>query len=252
MFYACIFTRKQLEKAYGLCKRCENVLEKTLQAQSLKMFGNRIRQIQREAVSLLDLSKPYKGTPKIPFFIKFIHYSIVIFAALMLVNTVVTLDYSDGHLKKLLPQFLFHTARRIKLIFNGLLKNTEDLQREINPILQTMSDHCNKFSDEVAKLSTNLWDRITEQDLVKHCLQQIAEKVPNFSIVQEKKNHLINYTFTAISGLFLQLILCFWNKNKTVTKASQVISWIVLALISSNRLHGKYELLQLFLEVCTF
>lgn len=247
-------SRKQLEKAYGLCRRCEKVLEKTLQTQSQKIFGNRVRQLHKVTASLLDLSKPYNGESKIPLFAKFIHYCVVLFAVLIFVNAVATFDYSEGHLKKLLPHFLssffFNTARGTKFICNKMLKSTEDLQMEVNPMLQTVSEYYSNVSDEIGRLSTNLWDRISELHLIKSGLLTVTEKIPNFPIIKKSQHHVINYGLTAISGLLLQLILCFWSKSKTITKASQVMSWLVLILISLNKLSGKYELLQLFLKVC--
>lgn len=245
--------RKQLEKAYGLCKRCENVLKKILQTQNTKFLGNRVRQLQKETAALLDLTKPYKGVSKLPLFVKFIHYSVVVFAVLTFINTVVTFDYSEGHLRKLLPHFLssfiINTATTTKFILNRILRSTEDTQIEMNPILQTIAEHCSKFSDEVEKLSTNYWHEITESHLMKSCLQTVTDKVSNFPMIKESQHYVINYELTTFSGFLLQLILCFWNKSKTLTKASQIMSWLVLILLSLNKLNGRYELLQLFLKV---
>lgn len=244
--------RKQLEKAYGLCKDCENLVQETLRAQSLKIFGNKFWKLQKTASSFLDLTKTKsKGGEKIPFVVKAIRYCIVLFAVVMVVNTVITFDSSDKNLKKLLPQFLFNTAIKAKLSINNMLKSTEDLQLEKNPIFETMSEHCSKFSEKVEKLSTQLWSRINEQYLIKHCLQTVNEKIAHFPVISENERYLINYGFTAISGLLLQLILWFCTNNKkTITKASQILSWLILVLISSNKLSGKHELLQLFLKVC--
>lgn len=246
-------SRKQLEKAYGLCTRCDSVLKKILQAQNTKFLGNRVRQLQKKTTALLDLTKPYKGVSKLPLFVKFIHYAVVLFAVLMFVNGVATFDYSEGHLRKLLPHFLssfiINTTTRTKFILNRILRNTEDIQIKMNPILQTISEHCSKFADEVGKLSTNYWDGITESHLIKSCLETVTEKVSNFPMIKESQHYVINYGLTAVSGFLLQLILCFWSKSKTLTKASQVMSWLVLTLISLNELSGRYELLQLFLKV---
>lgn len=243
--------RKQLEKAYGLCKRCDNVLEKLLQTQKLNIFGNRIRQLQRETASLFDLNKPYKGTKKIPIFIKFVYYFMILFAVLLLINAIATFDYSDGHLKKILPHFLFYIIRKTKLILNTLVKGTEDLQMEMYPLFQSMSEHCSNLSEEMEKITTDLWNTVSEQHVIKHCLQTAAEKINKFSLIQRNENHLINCALTATSGLLLQLILSFWSKNRGLTKVSQIMSWAVLILMSLNRLNGKYELLQLLLKVCT-
>lgn len=244
--------RKQLEKAYRLCKRCEEVLQRTLQAQNLKIISNRVRQLKKETASLLDLSKPYRGAAKKPLFIKFVQYSIILFAGLIFVNTLATFDYSDGHLKTLLPQVLFNTARKTKLICSRILKTTDHLQMEMDPILQTMSEQCSKFSEEVEKMSTNFWDTINEHHVIKRSLQLVAEKIPAFPKNVDAERDMINYTFTAIGGLLLQLILYFWNKGEFVTKASQVICWILLTALSFNASFEKYELFRLFLKVNVF
>lgn len=221
----------------------------TLQAQNLKIISNRVRQLKKETASLLDLSKPYRGTAKKPIFIKFVHYSIILFAGLIFVNTLVTFDYSDEHLRKLLPHFLLNTAKKTKLIFSRMLKTTDHLQMEMEPILQTMSEQCTKFSEEVEKMSTNFWDTINEHHIIKHSLQLVTEKIPSFPINVKIERDIINYTFTTIGGLLLQLILCFWNKGAAVTKASQIICWVLLTVIPFNE---KYELFQLFLKVNVF
>lgn len=238
-----------MEKAYRLCRRCEEVLEKTLQTQNLRIIGNRVRQLKRQAVTLLDLNKPYRGGAKKPLFIKFLHFSVFLFASFILVDAIATFDYSDGHLKTLLPHFLLNTARKLKFIFNGMLKTTEDLQIEMNPLVLTVSEQCTKFSEEIGKLSSNFWDSISEHHLIQHCLQNLAKKIPNFSKVENNEHHLINCAFTAISGLLLQMILCFWSKSAPLIKTSQILSWFLLTLLSFNVLLKKYELFQLFLKV---
>lgn len=98
-----LFFRKQLEKSYKLCNKCETVLKVTLSQQQAWLFGNRLKSFKTKALKVINSAKDLNKENKL----LFIRYSISILNMLMLcylLNVKIELP-SFSNTKQLIPSY---------------------------------------------------------------------------------------------------------------------------------------------------
>lgn len=148
-----------------------------------------------------------------------IGYSIILFASLILLNLFTTFDYSDNNLRKQLHPKLFHLFRHVKHDvahgFSTILAAQTRMFPILNEIGQYITDSSNYLSEKVTLVMQN--NKISSESI-------FLKAMPN-------SDCLINATITSIAGLLLQVIFSVFGNAKLLTKASQVISWILMVLL---------------------
>nr|CAH7721585.1 unnamed protein product [Callosobruchus chinensis] len=124
--------QKQLEKAYKLCKKCEAVLKATIDRQHSWLFGNRLKNLRKRGMSLINLTKSSQGFTKKykqSMFLRTINYILILLTLLMMCNVLkIKIEYPSD-IKVKIPQ-------KYDVIINDLYdvvnNSTAILNKEIN------------------------------------------------------------------------------------------------------------------------
>lgn len=232
---AALLYRKQLEKAYTLCAPCERVLQNTFHQQNATILGNRIRQLQKKGLSVLDLDKTVNGEHKKSLFISLMKYCVVLFACLILLEIIVTADYSDSSLRKNLPPYLFYSAKKLINTAIRVLHYVNHIAVDFpitGKIMQYLEDSgrylSQSFSNTIENITaTKLFQKFIDIIPKNHLKSHPIHFLPN---TVENGNYLIDITLTSFSGLFLQSIITVFANKKIFFEILRLISWISIVL----------------------
>nr|CAI5842962.1 unnamed protein product [Callosobruchus analis] len=124
--------QKQLEKAYKLCRKCEAVLKATIDRQHSWLFGNRLKNLRKRGMSLINLTKSSQGFTKKykqSMFLRAIRYILILLTLLVMCNVLkIKIEYPSD-IKVKIPQ-------KYNVIINDLYdvvnNSTATLNKEIN------------------------------------------------------------------------------------------------------------------------
>lgn len=99
--------RKQLENAYKLCKKCEQVLKSKIKRQHSWIFGNRLKDLRKKGYNILNQTKLPKKVFKNSIFFKYIRYILIISTIVILCNLLnIKIVYPEPNIKKHMPKVL--------------------------------------------------------------------------------------------------------------------------------------------------
>ncbi|XP_072393073.1 uncharacterized protein [Diabrotica undecimpunctata] len=123
--------RKQLEKAYKLCKKCDQTLKTTLNRKHSWLFGNRLKDLKRRGFAYLNQAKVSKQVNE-SIFLKFLRISLIISTAYIVCNILhIRIVYPQININKYLPQ-VFNPYKSIILdYYNEITNHWTALSTEI-------------------------------------------------------------------------------------------------------------------------
>ncbi|VEN42731.1 unnamed protein product [Callosobruchus maculatus] len=145
--------QKQLEKAYKLCKKCEAVLKATIDRQHSWLFGNRLKNMRKRGMSLINLTKSSQGFSKKykqSMFLRAIKYILIVLTILMICNVLkIKVEYPSD-IKVKIPQ-------KYDMIINDLYdvvnNSTAILNKEINNLNKYLPDNTRVQGNAMVLLS---------------------------------------------------------------------------------------------------
>ncbi|XP_057664140.1 uncharacterized protein LOC130898692 [Diorhabda carinulata] len=130
--------RKQLENAYKLCKKCEQVLKSKIKIQHSWIFGNRLKDLRKKGYNTLKHTKLPKKIIKNSNFFKYIRYILIISTIVILCNLLnIKIVYPNPGIKEHLPE-----------VFNLYKTVFSDYQQKISEVFKEFPNkllHINKF-----------------------------------------------------------------------------------------------------------
>lgn len=216
MFFC--FCRKQLEKSYKLCHKCDQVLKSTLDHQHAWLFGNRLKSFKNKALKVINNNKDFYKNTNLSF-MRYLLSSLNILILCYLLNVKVELP-SLQNTKQFVPSYL-NSYTIIVNDYYDLMKN-----RSKN-LVEEMVD-LNHFNFE-----TNFLGTVSTLGFLLHVFLVLGERFSNWWKINEMLVWII---------LFLTSLVPADSKYGTEIKVLQVRvdnQYFMLAFVCS--IFGKSE-----------
>lgn len=211
-----------------LCPECQLVLKTTLNHQNLTILGNRVRQLQRRTVTAFDLNKTASNSQNRSSLLKIIKTCLIILAAMILLETVITADYPNLKIK--LPHTIINLLHRTRSIIKHIVHRAElmgifDIFEEtITPMKDTLLNVGvwldNSFNSSLAYGPLEQFGALSEDSV-------FAKSVGN---VKSCIGGSTNIGLASVGGTLLQAIMAVWGHNNISYKKQilLLIFWIIL------------------------
>lgn len=124
-----IFFRRQLEKSYRLCIKCEGVLKATLDHQHAWLFGNRLKNFKNKAFKVISTNKDFINTNKFSV-LRYLLSTINILILCYLLNVKIELP-SINNTKQYLPNYLTAYSVIVKDYYILMKNSSKNFAEEI-------------------------------------------------------------------------------------------------------------------------
>lgn len=190
-------------------------MQETIYRQNAFIIGNRVKQLKNNSVSSLLGREVTKNITRESIPLSLISYSIILFASLILLNILMTFDYSDNHLRKILHPRVFYMVKHFRYNAANRISKLQNVSAQMFPVLSEIILHFENF-----------WNYISDKVCQVLPLQNMG-----FLKSISNEDSLIDTVSTSIAGLLLQIIFAFFGNTKFWMKGSQVFSWIIIVLL---------------------
>lgn len=190
-----------------------------MQTQNRWLLGLKFTQMKNEGISFLDLNKSSSGISKEVkqlFFFKLIKIMITSIAALILLNILFNIDYSDQNLREQFPQLVLPTVLFTKKKLTNLMRFCDGFNVNLDGFKEVLLDIKKQSIGVFGKNNT-----ITNIDYV-------FNKCSLDALTNEMRT-----AYVGTIGLFLQITYLFSKQDDAaVWKANQVLLWLLIVLAS--------------------
>ncbi|XP_074031711.1 uncharacterized protein isoform X2 [Leptinotarsa decemlineata] len=224
--------QKQLDKSYKLCKKCDKVLKSTIEKKNAWIFGNRLKNLRKKGLSILDLTKSSHGLTKDvkqSFCLKVIKYTLVSFTVLVLCQILnVKIDYPTQDVQKYMPKSITQYEFILRDIYSTIFNVSRRLDDEIN--------NFNSYLPKNIKIQKGNLLPITSVGFLLDFIILLCDKTSVFS----KINGMLGWTvlFLSSSISFRQDYFFFINILQVFTSLSLLYSYLTYESIKKKKKIG--------------